>query len=251
MTLAAILVFYFLSLSGSSLGNRSLGHPGLNSPSLSGQNFETQSPAQPQDQNSAATPPSQTPPAQSPKPEPVSAAPASPPQNSPSPAKPSPKHQGYHKKPGTPDCSNAPSTLNPAGGSPSTGANSTGTTSAGSGDPPPTQPGAATNPAKPCPPPIVVIKNGGSDEPTVELKGNSTAEQASQQRFTTEQLTTATEENLKKIAGRQLNPSERETLSQIKQFMEQTKSAIAAGDLTRAHNLAMKAHLLSDEFVKP
>jgi hypothetical protein len=97
----------------------------------------------------------------------------------------------------------------------------------------------------------VVIKNGGSDEPIVALKGNTSEEQASQQRFTTEQLTTGTEENLKKIAGRQLSPSQQEVVSQIKQFTQQAKAAIAAGDLVRGHNLAMKAHLLSDELVKP
>jgi hypothetical protein len=67
----------------------------------------------------------------------------------------------------------------------------------------------------------------------------------------TGQLTAATEENLKKIAGRQLNPSQQEMMSQIKQFMEQSKTAVATGDLERGHNLALKAHLLSDELVKP
>jgi hypothetical protein len=61
----------------------------------------------------------------------------------------------------------------------------------------------------------------------------------------------ATEGNLKKIEGRQLNPSQQEMVNQIKQFREQSKSAAAAGDLDRAHNLAMKAHLLSDELLKP
>lgn len=62
---------------------------------------------------------------------------------------------------------------------------------------------------------------------------------------------TATEENLKKIEGRQLNPSQWEMVTQIKQFREQSKTAAAAGDLDRAHNLALKAHLLSEELVKP
>jgi hypothetical protein len=61
----------------------------------------------------------------------------------------------------------------------------------------------------------------------------------------------AIEGNLKKIEGRQLNPSQQEMVNQIKQFREQSKSAAAAGDLDRAHNLAMKAHLLSDELLKP
>lgn len=85
----------------------------------------------------------------------------------------------------------------------------------------------------------------------MQLKGNTTAEQASQERSTTEQLTAATEGNLMRIAGRQLTPSQQEMVNQVKEFMEQSKKAIAAGDLERGHNLAMKARLLSDELVKP
>jgi hypothetical protein len=33
--------------------------------------------------------------------------------------------------------------------------------------------------------------------------------------------------------------------------MEQSKKAVAEGDADRAHNLALKAHLLSDELLKP
>src|ERR1700689_314638 len=103
---------------------------------------------------------------------------------------------------------------------------------------------------KPCPPPKVVVRNGGSPEPTVQLKGG-TVEDASHQRSTTDQLVTVTEENLKKIDGHPLNPSQQEMVSQIKQFMEQSKAAVAAGDLERGRNLALKARLLSDELVKP
>ena len=97
----------------------------------------------------------------------------------------------------------------------------------------------------------MVIKNGGSSEPTVQLKGDVTAEQASEQRSTTEQLAAATEENLKKVAERQLGSSQQEVVNQIKDFLEQSKKAIAAGDLERGRNLAMKARLLSDELLKP
>ena len=55
---------------------------------------------------------------------------------------------------------------------------------------------------------------------------------------------------MKKIEGRPLGSNEQETLSQVKQFVEQSKAAIAAGDLERGHSLAMKALLLSDELVK-
>ncbi len=67
----------------------------------------------------------------------------------------------------------------------------------------------------------------------------------------TDQLRLATEENLKKIEGRQLSPSQQEMKNQINQFMEQSKTAAVAGDLDGAHNLALKAHLLSDELLKP
>ena len=96
----------------------------------------------------------------------------------------------------------------------------------------------------------MVVKNGGSPEPTVQLKGG-TAEEASHQRSTTEQLVIATNDNLGKIEGRQLNPSQKEMVSQINHFLEQSRAAVAAGDLERGRNLAMKAHLLSDELIKP
>src|ERR1039458_10225186 len=113
-------------------------------------------------------------------------------------------------------------------------------------------PNAAENsaPSTPCPPPKKVVRNGGSDETAIQLTGGTTGEQASHER-STNQLMAATEENLKKIEARQLSPSQQEMVSQIKQFREQSKTAAAAGDLDRAHNLALKAHLLSDELVKP
>lgn len=71
------------------------------------------------------------------------------------------------------------------------------------------------------------------------------------QQRSTEQLTAAIEENLKQIAGRQLTASQQDMVTQIKQFTDQSKSAIAAGDSERGHNLAEKAHLLSEELLKP
>ncbi|MGD0986487.1 MAG: hypothetical protein ABR874_01670 [Candidatus Sulfotelmatobacter sp.] len=104
---------------------------------------------------------------------------------------------------------------------------------------------------KPCPPPKVVVKNGGSDEPTVQLKGDTPPAKASNERLNTEQLRLATEENLKKITSRQLTANQQDMVNQIKQFMDQSKAAVADGDLDRGHNLAMKARLLSDELVNP
>jgi hypothetical protein len=147
------------------------------------------------------------------------------------PPAPAPKRSAkrHHKKTSTPDCSSSPGGTAPA----------------------PATDNSREATSKRCPPPITVIKNGGSNEPTIELKGNATADQKSQQRSTTEQLAMQTEENLKKFSVNSPSPTQQETLTQIKQFMEQSKEAVAAGDLERGRNLAVKAHLLSEELVKP
>jgi hypothetical protein len=61
----------------------------------------------------------------------------------------------------------------------------------------------------------------------------------------------ATEANLKKIAGQQLSSNQKEMVTQIRQFMEQSKAAVGDGDPDRARTLAWKAQLLSEELVKP
>lgn len=250
MTLAAVLVLCFLSLGYPSMGCPSLGNPCRADPGL-GLAFAPYEPSA-QDSDSAAGSQAQTPPAQNPNPAPTPSSAAK--QKSAAAAKPAAQHRKSHKKTAVPDCSTSATPLQPTGdGNPASSTNTESTNTA-SGTVPSSQPVPASSRAtapKPCPPPIVVIKNGGSNEPTVELKGDTTAEKASQQRYTTEQLTSATEENLKKIAGRQLSPSQQQMVDQIKDFMEQSKQAIAAGDLERGNNLAMKARLLSDELVKP
>ena len=95
------------------------------------------------------------------------------------------------------------------------------------------------------------LEIGGTTEPAIQLVGGAGGQNAAGQRSTTDQLVGSTEENLKKIAGRQLDSNQQEMLKQIQQFLDQSKAAVAAGDIERGHNLAMKAHLLSDELAKP
>jgi hypothetical protein len=61
----------------------------------------------------------------------------------------------------------------------------------------------------------------------------------------------ATEANLKKLEERQLSDTEKDMVTQIRQFMEQSKTAVAAGDVERARTLAWKAQTLSDDLVTP
>ncbi len=199
-----------------------------------------------QDQGGPAASQAQAPPV------PAANSPAGQTQSSPTPAKPSPKPRRHRKKAAVPDCSTLTTTPNQPGAGNSANASNTGPTTKAAGDTnEPSATDAKSTTVKPCQPPIVVIKNGGSKEPTVQLKGDATTEQASQERSTTDQLTAATEENLKKIAERQLSSSQQDVVNQVKDFLEQSKKAIAAGDLERGRNLAMKARRLSDELLKP
>jgi hypothetical protein len=86
-------------------------------------------------------------------------------------------------------------------------------------------------------------------EPSIQLAGGAGGDQATRQRAN--QMLNATEENLKKIAGRQLATNQQDMVNQIHQFMTQSKSAIATGDFERGRTLAWKAQLLSEELVNP
>ena len=65
------------------------------------------------------------------------------------------------------------------------------------------------------------------------------------------QLLGATNQNLKKTAGWQLNSSQQDTITQTRQFVKQSEAAMAEGDLERARTLAWKAELLSEDLINP
>lgn len=95
------------------------------------------------------------------------------------------------------------------------------------------------------------MRNGGASEPTVQIApGGLSKQQASSQVQNTTQLLASTDANLQKLSDRRLNSSQQDTVKQIRTYMDQAKAATDAGDLQRAHNLAFKAHLLSDDLIK-
>jgi hypothetical protein len=61
----------------------------------------------------------------------------------------------------------------------------------------------------------------------------------------------STEGNLKKLSARQLSITEQDAVSQIHQFVDQSKAAVATGDTERARTLAWKAQTLSQDLVNP
>ena len=96
-----------------------------------------------------------------------------------------------------------------------------------------------------------VVRDGSTADPVIQISPSVTEEQASHERQNTTQLLATTNANLKKMSGRQLSPNQQDMVNQIRKYMEQASAAVDAGDLQRARNLAFKAHLLSDELVKP
>jgi hypothetical protein len=110
---------------------------------------------------------------------------------------------------------------------------------------------AGTGATTPCPPPKVIVRQGGTSDPSIQLAGGAVGDQAARQRDTANQMLEATEANLKKISEAELNANQQDMVKQVRQFMEQSRSAVKAGDFERARTLAWKAQLLSEELINP
>lgn len=74
-------------------------------------------------------------------------------------------------------------------------------------------------------------------------------DQVARDQATTEQLLQTTEASLNGIK-RQLSSDEQAVVAQIRDYVNQSRQATKANDLTRAYNLALKARLLSDDLAK-
>jgi hypothetical protein len=107
-----------------------------------------------------------------------------------------------------------------------------------------------TAPAPDGGPRKIVIREGGASEPAAQIVPGMTPAEAARQRQNAEQLLSATDEQLKQLAGRTLDARQQETVGQIRNYMDGARSALKEGDVLRANTLAVKAHLLSEDLVK-
>ena len=96
-----------------------------------------------------------------------------------------------------------------------------------------------------------VVRHGSTAEPTTQLAPGITEEQAARQRETTNQLLSSTDAALQKLDTHQLSSDQKETIEQIRKFMQQAKAADLEGDPQRSYKLALKAHLLADALERP
>jgi hypothetical protein len=107
-----------------------------------------------------------------------------------------------------------------------------------------------TAPAPDGTPQKIVVREGGAREPAAQIAPGMTPAEAIRQRQNAERLLGATDDKLKRLAGRTLDARQQETVGQIRNYMGGARSALKEGDLRRASTLAQKAHLLSEDLVK-
>jgi hypothetical protein len=96
----------------------------------------------------------------------------------------------------------------------------------------------------------IVVREGGASEPAAQIAPGMTPAEATRQRHNAEQLLGATDDKLKRLAGRTLDAKQQGTVGQIRNYMEGARSALKEGDVRRANTLAQKAHLLSEDLVR-
>lgn len=135
----------------------------------------------------------------------------------------------------------------------------TNVSSPGSGTEPESQPAgsaqtqapATSEAQKNCPPAKTVVRQGGITEQGIQLAGGSPGGDTTQKRLSTDQMLKETEENLKKAARIELSTEQQNSVSQIRQFIDHSREALKSADYERAHTLAWKAKVLSDDLVNP
>jgi hypothetical protein len=96
----------------------------------------------------------------------------------------------------------------------------------------------------------IVVREGGASEPAAQIAPGMTPAEATRQRHNAEQLLGATDDKLKRLAGRTLDARQQETVGQIRNYIDGARLALKEGDVRRANTLAQKAHLLSEDLVK-
>jgi outer membrane biosynthesis protein TonB len=114
------------------------------------------------------------------------------------------------------------------------------------------RPRATAKPAVPKtePPSRVVVPEGGAaPAASDEILASVPHDEALHQKWNSAQLLEATETNLRTLT-RSLTADEQAMVRHIRSYMQQSRDATQAGDGERAYNLAVKAHLLSEELVK-
>ena len=98
-------------------------------------------------------------------------------------------------------------------------------------------------------PPATTTAKATPDADVGQIAPPMSPSAASQAQQSTTQLLDSTEQNLHGLT-RTLSSDEQNTVSQIRSYIVQARSALKDQDLERAHNLALKAHQLADVLLR-
>lgn len=95
----------------------------------------------------------------------------------------------------------------------------------------------------------VVVKEGGASETPTQVTPKIEPGKANYERQSTTGLIAATEANLERLKDYRLSRDQKATVEQIRLFVKQAREANGAADFERAHTLALKARVLSDDLL--
>ena len=95
-----------------------------------------------------------------------------------------------------------------------------------------------------------VVRNGGTSDPSIKVAPMVSAQQESEQTQNTQRLLSVAEANLKILAGRPQEGGLPTAISEMKNYVEQAKAALDGGDIERAHKIAVKASILTNDMVR-
>jgi hypothetical protein len=108
---------------------------------------------------------------------------------------------------------------------------------------------AASLPA-PGTPRKIVVREGGAKEPAAQIAPDISPAEAARQRQNSEQLLGSTDNQLKRLAGRNLDVDQQQTVGQIHNYIDGARAALREGDVRRASTLSEKAYLLAEDLAK-
>lgn len=104
---------------------------------------------------------------------------------------------------------------------------------------------------KPTQPTRIIVEDGGKEVPPTPpppLVADSSSNLDARQRQT-EALLTSSERDVATL-NRALSTDEQAIVRHIRSYVDESRQALKVGDVDRAYNLAVKAHLLSDSLKK-
>ena len=107
-----------------------------------------------------------------------------------------------------------------------------------------TQPAAASEPRK------IVIRHGGIQEPAAQIVPDMPPGEANERKQKAEESLAGAEVRLRLLDIRSLDSQQKDTVTQIQNYMLKARSALRDGDTQRGYTLALKAYLLADDLVK-